>query len=39
MHGSVEKNLDDNLPFQIMAYFFLLMFQGEFFKKTNILDP
>jgi hypothetical protein len=36
MHGNVEKNLDDNLPFQSMAGFFSQIYLGGFLNKLNI---
>jgi hypothetical protein len=40
MHGNVKKNLDDGLPFQITAYFFLQIYsKGDFLKEHTFLDP
>jgi len=35
MHGYVGKNLDDNLPFQLMAGFFLQIYSRGFLKETQ----
>jgi hypothetical protein len=34
MHGNVEKNLDDNLPLQGMAYVFLHIYSREVFQEN-----
>jgi len=31
MHGNAEKNLDDNLPLQVVAYLFLHIYSKEVF--------
>ncbi len=35
MHDNAEKNLDDNLPFQQVAYFFYISIIGGMFQKNK----
>jgi hypothetical protein len=38
MHGNVEKSLDDSLPLQAMAYFFLkICSRAEFQENKHLL--
>jgi hypothetical protein len=40
MHGIAKKNLDDNLPLQAMAYFFLqICSKGDFSREHTSIDP
>ncbi len=38
MHGNVEKNLDDSLPLQAMAYFFLQICSRGGFEENKHQD-